>query len=279
MGVWKSYRSLNGEQKRFIHEKQIDVNRPIDEILGILKPIAAFDAAEAKVGKWGCLGILAVIAAFLFFAFGEDVPRLVRLPIVLALLAWGIFGFVFWMWASRIDVSDYLREFVVPLLTLFREDIDRKEPMHLRVDLRAPTDKTKQQSVGQPYSKGAYYKIIDTTYVDPWLEADALFADGSRVHWAITDTIVKHAKSKKTSRGKYKSKTKYTRKSDIDVEVTLRKKEYAVDAVAGAKVKQGERSTAVKVSHTIKTKDITPLPVRTLVDAMAGVYKSAQPVK
>jgi hypothetical protein len=278
MGVWQSYRSLNGEQKQIIHHKQLDLNRPVDEILGILKPIAAFDAAEAKVGKWGCLAILAVVVAFLFGVFGGEVPRLIRLPIVLALLAWGVFGIIFWIWASRIDVSDYLRGFVVPLLTLFREDINRKEPMHLRLDLRAPTDKAKRQSVGKPYSKGAYYKIIDTTYLDPWLEADALFADGSRVHWAVTDTVVKHDKTKKTG-GKYKSKTKYTRKSDIDLEVTLRKKEYAVDAVAGAKVKQGERSTTVKMSHTIKTKDIAPLPVRTMVDAMAGVYKSAQPVK
>lgn len=277
MGVWKSYRSLNAEQKQIVSSKQVNVNRTIDEVLALLKPVAAFDAAEAGMTKWGCLSIVAIVGGFILLLV-DAIPIPIRLAAGLVLMAFGIFGVVYWIWASHFDVSDNLRGFVVPVLALFREDIDRKEPMHLRVDLRPPTAKNKQQSVGQPYAKGAYYKIIDTTYLDPWLEADALFADGSRVHWAITDTVIKHNKTKKIG-GKYKLKTKFTRKSDIDVEVTLRKKEYAVGDVAGAKLKQGERATTVKMSHKIKTKDLNPLPVRAMVDAMAGVYSSAQPVK
>ena len=277
MGVWQLYRSLNAEQKGILRDKRIDVTRPVDEVIALIQPVAACDAAEAGVAKWGCLSIVAIIAAFVLLLV-DTLPIWLRLPLAAVLAVAGIAGIAFWIWASRIDVSDNLRGFILPLLRLFREDIDRAEPLHLRMDLRAPTDSTKKQSVGQPYSKGAYYKIIDTIYLDPWLEADAVFADGSRVHWSIADTVIKHDKTKRMG-GKYKTKTKYSRKSAVDVAMTLRKKAYAVEAVADAKVKQGERATTVKVSHTIKTKDLKPLPVRAMVDAMAGVYSSAEPVK
>lgn len=277
MGVWKAYRSLNDEQKRIVREKRLDVNKPVDEILTLLKPVVAFDAAESNVGKWGCLASLAIVGAVLFAAFGGVVPRIIRLPIALALLVYGVLTLIFFFWAKRIDISDYLRGFVVPLLSLFREDIDRGQPVHLKMDLRAPAIDEKRQSVGKPYAVGAYHKIIDTVYLDPWLETDAVLADGSRLHWAITDTIVKHSKTKKTASGKYKTKTKYTRKSDIDVDLTLKKKMYSfASGVEDTKVKEGERSTTVKVSHTLKTKDLNPLPVRVMVDAMAGVYRSVQ---
>ena len=277
MGVWQLYRSLNAEQKQILHDKKIEVTRPVDEIIALLQPVAACDAAGAGVTKWGCLSIVGIVVGFVLMAF-NPIPLAVRLILMVVLIAAGIFGIVFWIWASRVDVSDNLRGFVLPLLRLFREDIDRTQPLHLRMDLRDATDKAKKQSIGKPYSKGAYYKIIDTIYLDPWLDADAVFADGSRVHWAVSDTVTKHDKSKKAG-GKYKTKTKYSRKSAIDVEMTLRKKEYAVESVADAKVKQGERSTTVKVSNTIKTKDLKPLPVRAMIDAMAGVYSSAQPAK
>lgn len=278
MGVWQLYRSLNAEQKQIIRAKRIDVNRPVDEVIALLQPVAACDAAEAGVAKWGCLSIVAIIAGFVLLLV-DAIPLTVRLLAWAALLAVGIVGIVFWIWASRVDVSDYLRGFVLPLLRLVCEDIDRTQPLHLVMDLREPTDKVKQQSVGQPYKKGAYYKIVDTTYLDPWLNADAVFADGSRVHWQITDHVVKHSKSKKTARGKYKTKTKYSRKSSVDLEMTLRKKAYAVDDVSDGKLRQGERATTVKVSHKLKSKDLKPLPVRTMIDAMAGIYSSAEPVK
>jgi len=53
MGVWQLYRSLDAEQKRILREKRIDETRPVDELMALLQPVAACDAAQAGVTKWG----------------------------------------------------------------------------------------------------------------------------------------------------------------------------------------------------------------------------------
>jgi hypothetical protein len=48
MTVLTVYRSLSAEQKQILRDKKVDLNRPIDEILALLRPIAACD----KVAEW-----------------------------------------------------------------------------------------------------------------------------------------------------------------------------------------------------------------------------------
>ena len=66
MNAWTAYRSLSAEQKQIIRAKSIDLSRPIDEILTLLKPLAACaklaDKSRTKVGCSFGLGIVLSIA-------------------------------------------------------------------------------------------------------------------------------------------------------------------------------------------------------------------------
>ena len=43
MKVWTAYRSLGTEQKQILRDKKVELNRPIDVVLALLKPLAACD--------------------------------------------------------------------------------------------------------------------------------------------------------------------------------------------------------------------------------------------
>src|SRR6266567_3065641 len=86
MGMWQLYRSLDAEQKRILREKRIDETRPVDELMALLQPVAACDAAEAGVTKWGCLSILGIVVGFILLAL-DSIPLTLRLVLWASLLA------------------------------------------------------------------------------------------------------------------------------------------------------------------------------------------------
>src|SRR5689334_1086536 len=204
MDAWKTYRSLSPEQKQILAKKQLEVDKPVDELLALLKPLAACDRMANKVQtRFGCtfgLLIVATLGALIFFS------NLGWGPLTLALLALVLGATIaagwFWIWLRSIDVSNNLRQFVVPVLALFREDIDPRTPVHLRLDLSKPTAAPKKTNEGAPYKHGVYHKVVDTTYVDPWMSAEAVLVDGTRLRWSVTDRIRERKKTKRNARGK-----------------------------------------------------------------------------
>jgi len=280
MSVWKVYKSLDAEQKRILDEKVIDLNRPPEEILRMLKPLAACDALGDKVRtRFGCSGAFAVVATIGFF-IAWAATRIVWMvvPAVLALLA-AIFLLRMWSWTKKIDLSNNFRQFVLPVLTMFREDFAAGQPVHVKLDLRPPTSPPKKTGESEPYKHGVYYKVIDTTYVDSWMSAEGTLSDGSKLSWSITDSIRERKKTKRNPRGKIKSKTKYSKKSYIEVDLGLRKKLYEVAPPPGAEIDAGAKRNAVRVARQVRTASIDPINPRELIDLVAGIYRNARPVK
>lgn len=278
MDAWKTYRSLSPEQKEILARKQLELNRPVDELLALLKPIAACDRVANKAQTlFGCTFALFLLFTFiglLFFSFIGWGP--LAFGALLLFLAGAFATGWFLRWLKRIDVSDNLRKFVIPVLAIFREDIDPATPVHLRLDLTRPTLKTKKQSEGVPYKHGAYYKVIDTMYVDPWMDAEAVLVDGTRLRWSLTDRIRERQKTKRNPRGKIKSKTKYRKVTDVEVQLALKSKTYSVthaDAEAA-----GNRSK-VAVRRSVRTDSLDPVSPRALIDAVTEVYRSLKPAK
>ena len=151
----------------------------------------------------------------------------------------------------------------------------KDETMHVKLDLRDPTSKAKATGTGAPYKAGAYYKIIDTTYQDDWFSGEGVLADGSRFRWSIEETICESRKSKKTARGKYKTKTKYKKKACIDVELVLKKKTYSVEGPA----KESEKNATMRVSKKYVHPANEPIPLDPMLEAVAGIYAAAKPAK
>lgn len=278
MDAWKTYRSLSPEQKQILAKKQLEVDKPVDELLALLKPLAACDKMANKAQtRFGCtFGLLIVLtfaAVIVASNFGWGARSLILLALFLgATIAAGWF----WIWLRSIDVSNNLRQFVVPVLALFREDIDPKTPVHLRLDLSQPTASPKKTSEGAPYKRGAYHKIVDTLYVDPWMSAEAVLVDGTRLRWSVTDRIRERKKTKRNARGKYKSKTKYRKVSDLEVQLAMRTKTYTV---ANAAITNDGKRSKLAVQRSVRTNSLDPVDPRALIDAITGVYRSLKPAK
>lgn len=282
MNVLRVYRSLNGEQKRILAEKRVDLNRPIDELLALLRPLARCDAVADKARKsLGCTAgialVVLIVAVILFSNIGWGALTIA----VAALLLATLIGFTaLWSWTRGIDVSNNFRSFALPVLTVLREDFASDAPVHVTLDLRSPTDSSKLQRQSDPYKRGVYHKIIDKFFVDPWMSAEALLVDGTKLSWSVTDRIRERSKTKRNPRGKYKSKTKITKKSYLEVEVGLRNKLYEVqNAPANADVKSDDKRTRVRVAHEVRSVSIDPIEPRALIDLVADVYGRTKPAK
>lgn len=277
MGAWSTYRSLSAEQKQILSQKQIELRRPVDELLALLKPIAACDTvANKSQTKFGCTSAVLFVVAFvaLFFLANFGIAAMIAGELLLAGAA--VATLAFWIWLRGIDVSNNLRGFVIPVLALFREDIDPKSPVHLRLDLRKPNDASKKVSESDAYKKGVYHKIIDTTYADPWMTAEAALTDGTKLWWSVTDRIRERKKTKRNPRGKYKTKTKYRKITELDVQVGLRTRTYAI---AGDGVTTDGKRSKVEVQRSVRSESLEPIDPRALIDAVTDVYRAARPAK
>jgi hypothetical protein len=280
MNVLKAYRSLTAEQKRALRDKKLDLNRPVGPLLEFLKPLAACDAMSDKVRtKLGCTFGLAIVAtiALAIASINRGWPlfaTILLLAVVVVMLGSGYL----WRWTRSIDVSNNFRQFMLPVLTVLREDIDPAYPVHVKLDLTAPTAPVKKRGESAPYKQGAYYKIIDKTYVDDWMSVDALLVDGTKLSWRVSDSIRERSKTKRNPRGKHKTKTKYKKKSDIEVSMGLRKKTYALAATEG-EVSNDEKRNRVKVSREVVSASLDPIDPRALLDLVADVFRTTRPAK
>ena len=273
MNVVNAWRSLNAEQKGILRDKRVTLDRPVDELLTLLKPLAKCDAmADKSRTRLGCsFAIAIVVTVVLAFTVG----MIAAVAMLVLTIAVGYFYF----WTKRIDVSNNFRQFVIPVLSVFREDIGPAQPVHLELDLSSPTAPGKKQNESAPYEAGVYYKVIDTTYVDPWMSAEAVLVDGTKLSWRVTDAIRERTKTKRNARGKHKTKTKYTKKTNLEVTLGLRKKTYELTAPADADVSSNAKRNVVTREQLIRSESLDPIDPRALIDLIADVYRHARVAK
>lgn len=252
--VLVSYKDLSGAQRRFIAQKKINAAKTAEEWLAWLGPLAAFDelgdARRKRVGKW--LGwsvvflILGTIAAVILLMSG--------------LVRWsgGVMGSVIVFWIIQLfrhkrlkskDVGNELRDFVLPLMKLMRDDIGELEPVSLTLDLSGLT----KEKAGRRERQSKRYPKTDTTYyTDPWFSLDARLRDKTRLNCEIIDQVRHKKVKKKNPRGKIKTKTKLKTKRIIRGVLGFPTARYALDTGAGVSgvkqsVKNGERRAALRV--------------------------------
>ncbi len=98
----------------------------------------------------------------------------------------------------------------------------------------------------------------------------------------MTDEVVESARTKKTARGKHKTKTKYRKQTTISVTVALPHKEYAVtnlpaDEGEKVKVRESEKRTTFRLAKRVKTKSIDPIDPLEIFDIISEAYKRVRP--
>src|SRR5262249_43682342 len=150
-------------------------------------------------GALVALFVLNVIGLFaLKFVPHAWVQAIWLLPLLaVEIVAAIVMGVLIWR-LRNVDIANNFREVALPFLAVLKQDIDRDQTVFVRIDLRDPFHASKLKRTSSPYVDGAYHKVIDTTYLDPWFHGKAQLADGSRLAWTVYDTIIKSARTKRT---------------------------------------------------------------------------------
>ena len=245
--VKAAYKALTAEQQAIVEGHQVVGQHSPDEWLALLGPVAGFDRLVEAVRKGGDGG--------------------------------------FWArrYARKRDVPNALRSFVVPLLPILREDHDPEVPLKLRIDLTGAQQPSKLLRVSDAYKKGAYHKVVDTFYDDPWLKGIAHFADGADLEFTVTDHLRASSKTKRSASGRTKLKTKRKKKTELNVVLTAPARNYALTSASArdvpkASVKPGENRTVVKLSGTVEQPNVDAVPVvGMLLELIAGAYERVEP--
>jgi len=229
----------------------------------------------------GCSTAALFVLSFVLLIVSANVSPFL-LPLPLAALVGAIWLLVTVLKMKKLDLSNNFRQVAMPLFAVLREDMEPGATVNVRLDLSPPTAKGKKTGTGKPYDVPGYRKVVDTTYVDPWFGGGARLADGSVLQWTVTDDVVASERTKRTARGKIKTKTKHRKTTTIAVDVALPKKEYAVAALPAAegekvKVKDGEKRTALHVEKRVKTKSLDPIDPTAIFDAIAEAYRRVRP--
>lgn len=213
----KSSGKLTDEQRRIIKERRVSGYRTVSRWLKLLRPLARHDIATDRWRKWGFrLLKFAIPAMFLGILFsgmtGSPIP-LFFFPLGIVSL---IMGVIILIVTRRRDFAGHLQEFVLPLLTLLKDDISG--PVLLDIDLRPATDAEKETGTDSPYRAGRY-EVTEVHYVDPWFEGMARLVDGSMLRWRITDRVRKLNKQRVVR--KSKRKTKFKMRSVLELHLKL----------------------------------------------------------
>lgn len=274
---------LSAEEKNLLLNKQITDSKTPDEWIAFFQKLKDFDKesdATRKLNGWlGCLGFIVIFMSFFLIA------SLVGFVTIGAGILMVITGLIGYFYIKRYDIQgDVLTNSIIPILKVLREEMKLSEKVKLKLDLRGFAMAEKLTNQTEPYQRGAYYSIIDYFYRDQWLDGETALADGTQLKWSIWDLAKQSKKSKRTTRGKHKSKTKDKHCSFISVTVGMHEKKYALPEKLKLKDQEGHIRTKgagdynwMNIKKTIKHpvgKTFTPTD---LVNAIATAYTRAAP--
>jgi hypothetical protein len=243
--VKAAFKALTAEQQAIVNERRVAGELRPDDWLRLLGPVAEFDRRADAARKDG--------------------------------------GFFERRFARKHDVPNALRSFVLPLLPILREDHDPERSLELRIDLSGAEQPSKRVRSSDPYKKGAYHKVVDTFFDDPWLEGHAHFVDGADVRFSVVDHIRSSEKNKRSASGKHKRKTKRKRKTEFSVTLSVPARNYAAAGGAGRTVpkesiKAGENRTVVKLGGVVAQPSLESAPVvGMLLELISGAYERVEP--
>lgn len=285
MKVIRAYQSLSPRQQQVVRTKQVDIKAVPGRALDLLRSVGEFDRvsdeSRGDLVKLGAIlfgvGFACIFVASYFYSV---------IYVSMGFFSLSAVAFFLYFFFRKRDLPNTMRLFVLPLVAVLREDMEDKERLSLKVDLRGAKEKSKLQSKERKRTRNlAIHKLVESIYVDPWLQGSARLADGILIHWKIIDTLRHRDITKRGSSGKLKFKTKSKVKRLYEVQLTVPKKRYALeegDAWDGDNVKvnhKDSKSTVrvrrVEVSRTTGR----PAELRPFLQMIASVYKQVKPVE
>jgi hypothetical protein len=282
IATFKALRALSPEQKKILEAQKVSGKHTPRWLLDTLRALAEFDAlsdkSRTRIGVQIGICVVALVASVIMAANGLTFMLLV------ALLAIGlaIYLAINLRRLSKLDLSNNFRIVAMPFFAVLNQDMAPGAELDLELDLSSPTAKNKKGKTSVPYKKGAYHKVVDTYYADPWFRGSAKLADGSVLTWDVADDITTSSRTKRTSRGKLKMKSAARKVTHLTVGVALPTDTYAIGTgpiADGDKFKfvEGEKRNTIKLGRKIKAKSLEPMTARDLIDIVGEAYLRAKP--
>lgn len=247
----------------------------LDQMRHLAKFDASNDATRAQLKKLTGAAVVGAFASlWLLTVFGS-----VMLIAVAALIGVAIYLAVTLSRLSKMDISNNFREVALPFLAILKQDMEPDQTLKVRVDLRSPTHEKKRRGTPQSSKGGAYAKVVETTYHDNWFAGSARLADASVLRWSVVDDVVESKRTKRSSSGKMKTKTRNYKRSVVAVSLSVANKRYGVTQNASAEgqkiaVHSGAKRRTIKLTRKIKTKSLEPMDPGVLIDTVASAYKN-----
>ncbi|MEO5929814.1 MAG: hypothetical protein ABIR47_07770, partial [Candidatus Kapaibacterium sp.] len=213
------YFSLSSEQRSLVRTKRINATHTPDEWIALLGTVANLDRSVEQLRRIAGWSVFLSIVICLIAGMGLHSAPLLFLFAALAVAALAVYFF-----ARHNDLSNNLRKFILPMITLMREDIDRDGALTLRLNLSDPM--TKEFQTGSETLR-TRLNTEQTTFQITWMEAETVLADDSTLELTIADQIRQRKTTKRNARGKVKVKFKYRVRHLIDVRIGFRRGTYA----------------------------------------------------
>ncbi|TAF66148.1 MAG: hypothetical protein EAZ55_06785 [Cytophagales bacterium] len=248
--VKDAYERLNVEQKQVIEQKHLQQAYTAEQWLDYLQEIAEYDyhvdnylrVFPKKYGdNSGCLWALSIgtiiFGIWLLMISEGDFRSWIYIAIFLSSVP-------FWVWhyiyeaktqktvTQKRNMPNFLRNFIVPLVAVLKEETRPQTPIQLNINMRDPA-KTKQKDELKKDTKGN-----GTFYIYDMLNLRTRLSDGTVLWLKVQDVIRERFKYKRKG-NKYKIKVKRV----YQLQMSLPKKHYTL------------KTSAIKPSFRLKKED------------------------
>jgi hypothetical protein len=267
--------TLTSEQETVARSKLVSMNRTPGEVLSFLTALSSWDKiVEKRAAFWGWVAVIAGLIGFpggiIWLGVKKQHPERGISLLVITLVLVIVLARVWSKWKKQ-DLSDNFRVGAMPFLSVLREDMDPKEVMQVKLDLRGPIIDEKKKSESDAYKSGVYYSVIDRVYEDPWFAGSATLADATDVSWNVTEYAYERERRKRNPRGKIKIKKKVKKRTTAVVTLNFASKDYALAEQTDG-VKQKKKAITLKGAEKTDGTAATPA-FDLLVALMSDAYR------
>ena len=275
--------SLSQEIQDMLERREINLNQSVAVCKEQLTEISIYGQAVEKIQKkYLNILIFGVMLTFISI-FGVMFLPAFTLFIVVGILSAIVGGIYYTRYAKR-DLPSFVREFLMPLLSVLEQESGAQAPVHIEAQLYGKLN-DQQLLRKQLHNANGYPKTDTFWYQRDYLRLQARLSNNSSLQLEISELIRKRHVTKRNVRGKIKVKNKYKIRVTYRVKVGLSNKHYQLQALAAdspnirLKHKPGEKRQQIQVSLRQVHQQLDQSPqLAWAVQAIGEAYKQVKAI-
>lgn len=243
MGMHRGERKVSSADLRrgyrsVMWNKKLEGAYTVDEWIERLSFIAEKDTTVDSQVRWTFNIMIFGFIGF-FVAVFTDLVAIAALLLVVVPIAT-----IFFLIVRKMDVPNRIREVVLPLLVILREDAHPDAPLWLNVDLTKYDRADKQVGKAEVTVDTPARRVEQTRFYNGWFHGRLRLCDGSLLKLELADLVKRRNVRRVTrtpGRTSTKHKTKHKVKTRVNISLAVRNNRYRFnpsDAPGAPKLKQ-----------------------------------------